>query len=94
MVVQTVHSRFDHYKTEHIKVLKEATVLLELSLWKSRLDDDNEGGGDSLEAPTKKVKIDVECTRTGIQMVDTHDGRVSDQIKHRIIDLHKNIYSG
>eukprot|EP00984_Skeletonema_dohrnii_P009432 scaffold3616_cov97-Skeletonema_dohrnii-CCMP3373.AAC.3 len=60
--LQSVHSRFEHYKTEHIKVLKEATVLLELALWKSRLDDDNEGGDDSLEAPTKKVKIDVECT--------------------------------
>jgi len=34
-------------------------VLLELALWKAKLDDDNEGGNDSLEAPTKKVKVDV-----------------------------------
>mmetsp|Transcript_27442 Transcript_27442/g.40249 ORF Transcript_27442/g.40249 Transcript_27442/m.40249 type:complete len:324 (+) Transcript_27442:67-1038(+) len=62
--LQAVHSRFEHYKTEHIKMLKEATVLLELALWKAKLDDDdNKGGGDSLEAPTKKVKINVECTR-------------------------------
>eukprot|EP00985_Skeletonema_marinoi_P018018 scaffold10020_cov161-Skeletonema_marinoi.AAC.4 len=59
--LQTVHSRIEHYKTEHIKVLKEATVLLELALWKARLDD--EGGDDSLEAPTKKFKVDVERTR-------------------------------
>jgi len=57
--LQSVHSRIEHYKTEHIKVLKEATVLLELALWKAKLDDDNEGGNDSLEAPTKKVKVDV-----------------------------------
>jgi len=56
--LQSVHSRIEHYKTKHIQVLKEATVLLELALWKAKLDDD-EGGDDSLEAPTKKVKIDV-----------------------------------
>ena len=58
--LQSVHSRIEHYKTKHIQVLKEATVLLELALWKAKLDDDdNEGGDDSLEAPTKKVKVNV-----------------------------------
>eukprot|EP00986_Skeletonema_menzelii_P003117 scaffold912_cov178-Skeletonema_menzelii.AAC.2 len=33
----------DHYKTEHHKLVKEATTLLELALWKTKLDD-NEGG--------------------------------------------------
>eukprot|EP00986_Skeletonema_menzelii_P017796 scaffold22110_cov46-Skeletonema_menzelii.AAC.1 len=33
----------DHYKAEHQKVLKEATTLLELALWKANLDD-SEGG--------------------------------------------------
>jgi hypothetical protein len=61
--LQSVHSRIEHYKTKHIQVLKEATVLLELALWKAKLDDDNEGGDDSLEAPIKKVKVDVERTR-------------------------------
>jgi len=62
--LQSVQSRIEHYKTKHIQVLKEVTVLLELALWKAKLDDDdNKGGGDSLEAPTKKVKINVECTR-------------------------------
>ena len=38
----TVHL-FDHYKAEHHKILKEATTLLELALWKANLGD-NEGG--------------------------------------------------
>ena len=33
----------DHYKAEHKSLLKEATTLLELALWKANLDD-NEGG--------------------------------------------------
>ena len=64
--LQSVHSRIEHYKTEHIKVLKEATVLLELALWKARLDD--EAGDDSLEAPTKKFKVDVERTRSELRV--------------------------
>ena len=31
---------FNHYKTEHSALLKEATALLELALWKARLDDE------------------------------------------------------
>ena len=41
--METVIRRLDHYKAEHHKVLKEATTLLELALWKANLDD-NEGG--------------------------------------------------
>jgi len=35
--------RINHYKVEHKTLLKEATTLLELALWKANLDD-NEGG--------------------------------------------------
>ncbi len=42
----TVHL-FDHYKIEHHKLMKEATTLLELALWKANLDDN--GGGQLLE---------------------------------------------
>ena len=35
--------RLDHYKAEHHKLLKEATTLLELALWKANLDN-NKGG--------------------------------------------------
>ena len=41
--VGTVIGRLDHYKTEHKAILKEATTLLELVLWKANLAD-NEGG--------------------------------------------------
>ena len=40
---ESVISLLSHYKAEHNKVLKEATTLLELALWKANLDD-NEGG--------------------------------------------------
>ena len=39
----SVIRQLNHYKTEHNNVLKEATTLLELALWKANLDD-NEGG--------------------------------------------------
>ena len=41
--IGAVNDQLDHYKSEHKKVLKEATTLLELALWKANLDD-NEGG--------------------------------------------------
>ena len=34
--------RLDHYKVEHKALLKEATTLLELALWKSKLDGNDE----------------------------------------------------
>lgn len=67
--LQTVHCRIEHYKTEHKKVLKEATVLLELALWKGNINHDESGGGDeSLEAPTKKVKLDVRRARNELRI--------------------------
>eukprot|EP00984_Skeletonema_dohrnii_P013993 scaffold5857_cov74-Skeletonema_dohrnii-CCMP3373.AAC.1 len=41
--MSSVISQLDHYKAEHKTILKEATTLLELALWKANLDD-NEGG--------------------------------------------------
>ena len=41
--VRSVTHQLNHYKAEHQKVLKEATTLLELALWKANLDE-NEGG--------------------------------------------------
>ena len=41
--MESVINRLDHCKAEHQKLLKEATTLLELALWKANLDD-NEGG--------------------------------------------------
>ncbi len=41
--IGSVISRINHYKSEHGKMLKEATTLLELALWKVNLDE-VEGG--------------------------------------------------
>eukprot|EP00986_Skeletonema_menzelii_P001967 scaffold542_cov154-Skeletonema_menzelii.AAC.15 len=43
--IRTVISRLDHYKAEHRALLKEATTLLELALWKANLDDNKDKGG-------------------------------------------------
>jgi len=40
--MESASHRLDCYKTEHHKLVKEATTLLELALWKTKLDD-NEG---------------------------------------------------
>jgi len=62
--IQSVIRRIEHYKAEHNMLLKEATTLLELALWKAKLDLDDEDEGGSLdEVKTKKVKIDVEGAR-------------------------------
>ncbi len=37
--IRFVINRMEHYKTEHRLLVKEATTLLELALWKSNLDE-------------------------------------------------------
>ena len=37
--IESVIDRIEHYKAEHQILLKEAMVLLELALWKAKLDD-------------------------------------------------------
>lgn len=37
--IRSVLDRIDHYKAEHNKLLEEATALLELAIWKARLDE-------------------------------------------------------
>ena len=39
--MESVISRLDNYKAEHKAILKEATTLLELALWKANLSDNN-----------------------------------------------------
>ena len=41
--MRIVIHRLERYKFEHLQLLKDATTLLELALWKANLDD-NEGG--------------------------------------------------
>ena len=46
--ITRVLNRMDHYRSEHQIILREATTLLELALWKANLHDDaadaQEGG--------------------------------------------------
>mmetsp|Transcript_30508 Transcript_30508/g.61219 ORF Transcript_30508/g.61219 Transcript_30508/m.61219 type:complete len:83 (+) Transcript_30508:729-977(+) len=41
--MRLVTRRLNRYKDEHKALLKEATTLLELALWKTSLDDKNGG---------------------------------------------------
>ena len=50
--MRSVIGRLDHYKAEHQKLLKEATTLLELALWKAKLDDYGGGEGEGVGTKT------------------------------------------
>eukprot|EP00577_Skeletonema_sp_RCC1716_P031713 CAMPEP_0113418390 /NCGR_PEP_ID=MMETSP0013_2-20120614/26180_1 /TAXON_ID=2843 ORGANISM="Skeletonema costatum, Strain 1716" /NCGR_SAMPLE_ID=MMETSP0013_2 /ASSEMBLY_ACC=CAM_ASM_000158 /LENGTH=90 /DNA_ID=CAMNT_0000305621 /DNA_START=489 /DNA_END=758 /DNA_ORIENTATION=- /assembly_acc=CAM_ASM_000158 len=41
--IRSVIRLLDHYKVEHKAMLKEATTLLELALWKADLNEKEEG---------------------------------------------------
>jgi hypothetical protein len=63
-----VIERIEHYKNEHYAVLKEFTTLLELALWKAKLDEEF-GFEEALSKEenesntTKKVRIDMKAAR-------------------------------
>jgi hypothetical protein len=67
--IQSVIRNIDHYKAEHRALLKEATTLLELALWKAKLagftaDYDKKCSVLSVaEKTVKKAKIDAEGAR-------------------------------
>ncbi|KAK1735017.1 leucine-rich repeat domain-containing protein [Skeletonema marinoi] len=59
--VDSVIDRMDHYKAEHHRYVKEAVTLLELALWKAKLDEIEENAA---ERKTKTVNIiDAESVR-------------------------------
>jgi hypothetical protein len=59
--IQSVLIRIESYKAEHRALLKEATTLLELALWKAKLDlgeeVDNNKVGDEKETDFEEVKL-------------------------------------
>ena len=59
--IRSVIRQIGHYKTEHKALLKEATTLLELALWKAKMDEKEEDLG---EVKAKKAKIDVQSKRS------------------------------
>eukprot|EP00986_Skeletonema_menzelii_P020361 scaffold30961_cov217-Skeletonema_menzelii.AAC.3 len=58
--MELVIDKIDHYKAEHCRYVKEGITLLELALWKAKLDEKEES---SVERKTKKVKVDAESAR-------------------------------
>eukprot|EP00985_Skeletonema_marinoi_P003032 scaffold1262_cov77-Skeletonema_marinoi.AAC.1 len=58
--VDSVIDKMDHYKAEHHRYVREALTLLELALWKAKLDEKQEN---SEEGKTKKAKLDGESVR-------------------------------
>jgi hypothetical protein len=53
--IRSVIGRMEHYKTEHRLLVKEASTLLELALWKANLDE-NDVDLEGVRATRRKVK--------------------------------------
>mmetsp|Transcript_3255 Transcript_3255/g.4701 ORF Transcript_3255/g.4701 Transcript_3255/m.4701 type:complete len:84 (+) Transcript_3255:166-417(+) len=60
--MESVTNRMSHFKAEHIRLLKEATTLLELALWKAKIEEKEEKEFvEGMEA--KRAKIDIQSKR-------------------------------
>ena len=60
--VRLVINRMEHYKAEHNRLLKEHMTLLELAVWKAKLDEEEEDSTLKVHA-TKRAKIDEESAK-------------------------------
>ncbi len=61
--ITRVLGRIEHYKSEHMLLLKEAMTLLELALWKAKLLNETDERKCCVEVATKKAKVDDEAAR-------------------------------
>ena len=61
--IDRVLERIEHYKNEHYALLKEFTTLLELGLWKVKLDEKFEEASNNEVKIAKKAKIDMKAAR-------------------------------
>lgn len=61
--IERVLSRMEHYKTEHKMLVKEATTLLELALWKAKLLNEAGEKKCNVDEVTRKAKIDAKASR-------------------------------
>ena len=68
--ITRVLDRMEHYKSEHQVILKEATTLLELALWKANLHDDAaaQGGVRVTRGQRKRARKD-RCITSGASIV-------------------------
>jgi hypothetical protein len=60
--MDSVIDKIDHYKAEHHGYVKEAVTLLELALWKAKLDEKDENGAAAGRTKTANI-IDAESAR-------------------------------
>jgi hypothetical protein len=60
--VRSVINRMDHYKAEHNRLLKEHMTLLELAVWKAKLDE-KEDNNSIMKVEAKRAKIDEKSSR-------------------------------
>ena len=68
--MEEVISRLDHYKAEHHQMLKEATTLLELALWKAKLGDNENDEKVAMERLRARKETRVtSCARIVIKNV-------------------------
>ena len=69
--IRSTFRQLDYYKSEHLQLLKEATALLELALWKANLDDN--GGGEregvrTTRGSRKRARKEI-CVTSGASIV-------------------------
>ena len=60
--IRSVINRMEHHKAEHNRLLKEHMTLIELALWKAKLDERDDGDS-TLKGGAQRAKIDEESTR-------------------------------
>ena len=61
--MERVIRRIEHYKSEHRELLKEFTTLLELALWKAKLDESQDERALGRDQQAKKAKFDMKTVR-------------------------------
>ena len=68
--MRSVLQRIEHFKSEHYALLKEFTALLELHLWKVKLDEEfgEALSNEDKSYAAKKAKIDVKAARQELRI--------------------------
>ena len=64
--IRSVLHKIVHYKTEHHRYLKEATITLELTLWRKRLSEINVPEGDEEERAKCRVKCGADIVMKNV----------------------------
>eukprot|EP00986_Skeletonema_menzelii_P004540 scaffold1553_cov119-Skeletonema_menzelii.AAC.3 len=69
--IRSVIDRMEHYKAEHNRLLKEHMTLLELAVWKTKLDEKVDNSTQKVQA--KRAKIDKERAREEMRITSGAD---------------------